>query len=176
MAKTCCVWLLTVGGTLAWGVDAETQLNVQGQALEKCDRSHVDDPRYPTTGYMRPVEELANRCTAVSHDAGSHYVCVNLPSASATNGETYSPFWTKTGQARSALEATTWPKPGPWCICMWAFARMHTQHPEFINDLDCKATNGWTLDRYDTSVASQRNALRAICDKCGVTSGKCASF
>mmetsp|Transcript_21097 Transcript_21097/g.39595 ORF Transcript_21097/g.39595 Transcript_21097/m.39595 type:complete len:93 (+) Transcript_21097:3-281(+) len=86
MAKTCCVWLLTVGGTLAWGVDAETQLNVQGQALEKCDRSHVDDPRYPTTGYMRPVEELANRCTAVSHDAGRSSDVETIDSMSTPDG------------------------------------------------------------------------------------------
>lgn len=61
-------------------------------------------------GWMR--EDL---CTAGSADAGSHYVCVNMPSD----------FWVKTGQATSAADAAAnWPKPGPWCICMWCDNRM----------------------------------------------------
>eukprot|EP00466_Bigelowiella_natans_P018095 jgi/Bigna1/89197/estExt_fgenesh1_pg.C_450073 len=154
---------------------AESQLNVNGGALQKCDRSKVNDPRYPTTGYMRPVPELENRCTAVEHDAGSHYVCVNLPSAESKDGRLYSPFWTKTGQAKSEYEASSWPLPGPWCICMWAFARMYEMHPEFINDLECSATNHWTIEQYDVNVKNQRDALKAICDKCAIDNPKCNS-
>ena len=82
-------------------------------------------------------------CTATSSDAGSHYVCVNLTAATTESGAPYSPFWTVTGQARSGDEASTWPLPGPWCICMWAYASMHQAHPEFEEMLWCPAVNEW---------------------------------
>lgn len=49
---------------------------------------------------------------------------------------------------------------------MWAFSRMLQQHPEFINDLDCDATNAWTLDLYNIDNPPDRQALLAICRKC----------
>ncbi|GAB5370510.1 hypothetical protein AAMO2058_001499400 [Amorphochlora amoebiformis] len=132
-------WLWLVAVLAAGSYADQSQLNVRGTLLAKCDRSAVHDPRYPTTGYMRPVKDLQNKCTAVNEDMGSHYVCVNLPAATVpTTGDTFSPFWTKTGQASTPQNAASWPKPGPWCICMWAFASMLDQHPEFVNDLDCE--------------------------------------
>merc|ERR1711907_1408 len=145
--------------------------NVFGSRLNKCDRpgyfrKHPDqaDRHWPTTGYIRN-----NECTAMSSDAGSHYVCVTMPSNTTSTGHTYTPFWTETGQASSPSDAAqNFPKPGPWCICMWAFARMLAQHPDFINMLDCEATNEWVIEDYDLKVASQRSALSAICSKCAI--------
>merc|ERR1712146_252819 len=131
----------------------------------KCDRSaYFDanpeqrDTKYPTTGYFRN-----NECTASSGDAGAHFVCVLMPAAKTSRGQVYSTFWTETGQARSGDDAVTFPKPGPWCICMWAFARMYAQHPDFIHMLECEATNQWVIENYDLSVDSQAKALAAVC-------------
>eukprot|EP00472_Partenskyella_glossopodia_P007451 CAMPEP_0197532870 /NCGR_PEP_ID=MMETSP1318-20131121/41250_1 /TAXON_ID=552666 /ORGANISM="Partenskyella glossopodia, Strain RCC365" /LENGTH=179 /DNA_ID=CAMNT_0043089555 /DNA_START=12 /DNA_END=551 /DNA_ORIENTATION=- len=149
------------------------QQNVHSQPLEKCDRSMINDPRYPHTGFMRGGDNSLNdRCTATAIDSGSHYVCVNLPEAKI-DGELYSPFWTKTGQAFDEKEATSWPKPGPWCICMWAFANMLGMHPEFADDLNCNATNHWVLENYNVQHPGELRALKAVCGKCGVKSDKC---
>jgi hypothetical protein len=56
--------------------------------------------------------------TATSSDAGSHYVCVNLTAAETPGGAPYSSFWTITGQAKSGVEAATWPLPGCVCVCV----------------------------------------------------------
>ena len=53
---------------------------------------------------------------------------------------------------------------------MWAFARMFSQHPDFIDMLTCEATNQWTIENYDLSKATQASALHAICSKCAVAS------
>merc|ERR1712107_771414 len=65
-------------------------------------------------------------------------------------------------------EAATWPKPGPWCICMWAFARMYGQHPEFAHLVGCNATNYWVVQNYDLANANECRALRALCSACGL--------
>ena len=70
--------------------------------------------------------------TASSIDRGSHYVCVNLPEGRTKAGDRYSTFWTITGQARNPEKATTWPLPGPWCICEWAYASMLEKHGKVI--------------------------------------------
>ena len=146
--------------------------NIYGQTLVTCDRAgyhaaHPEfaDPKYPTTGYFRD-----GQCTASSGDAGAHFVCVLMPAGATSSGQVYSTFWTETGQAGSPEQAVGWPKPGPWCICMWAFARMFSQHPDFIDMLTCDATNQWTIENYDLSKPSQASALHAICNKCAVAS------
>merc|ERR1711871_188618 len=144
-------------------LDAEQDHNVYGHPLEKCDRSVAHDPNFPSTGFMR-----GDMCTATSADAGSHYVCVNLPDGTAPSGKHYSPFWTETGQARTPEEATTWPLAGPWCICEWAFARMFAQHPDFEELLNCGAVNEWVIENYSLDVPDQRGALAAVCRKCDV--------
>ena len=101
------------------GKQRETDRNIYGKPLEKCDRSLANDPNWPITGFMR-----GNYCKATEIDRGSHYVCVNLPDAVTEDGKHYSTFWTETGQADTPEEATTWPLAGPWCICEWAYARM----------------------------------------------------
>merc|ERR1719378_798966 len=70
--------------------------DVYGRTMAKCDRSlaHDPNPGFQSTGYFRD-----NFCTASSSDAGSHYVCVDLPNATVT-GKPYSPFWVVSGQAR----------------------------------------------------------------------------
>lgn len=153
--------------------DTTRRLSLYGTALQKCDRpayfaaSNIQDPRYPHTGYSRD-----DFCGSMSGDAGSHYVCVSLPSDVTSSGETYSPFWTKTGQAASPNQASTWPKPGPWCICMWAFARMYGQHPEFTAMVECKATNYWVVQNYDLANANECRALQALCQHCNLTSAE----
>jgi uncharacterized protein (DUF2237 family) len=144
--------------------------NIYGEALVTCDRQgyhaanpQFADPNYPTTGYFRD-----GQCTASSGDAGAHFVCVLMPNGTTASGEVYSTFWTETGQAASPEQAVSWPKPGPWCICMWAFARMFSQHPDFIDMLTCEATNQWTIENYDLSKSAQASALHAICNKCAV--------
>ena len=174
--------LLLVGGASAQRGDSD---NVFGATLGKCDRTaYFDanpeqrDTKYPTTGYFRN-----NECTASSGDAGAHFVCVTMPNATTSAGDTYSTFWVETGQARSPEQAVTWPKPGPWCICMWAFARMFAQHPNFIDMLECDATNRWVIENYALENDSQGRALAAVCGKCGVAADasgselreKCAS-
>ena len=156
-----------LGDAAAQRADSE---NVFGHTLAKCDRSaYFDanpeqrDTKYPTTGYFRN-----NECTASSGDAGAHFVCVTMPNATTSAGETYSTFWVETGQARSPEQAVTWPKPGPWCICMWAFARMFAQHPNFIDMLECDATNRWVIENYVLENDSQGRALAAVCGKCSV--------
>lgn len=153
--------------------------NVFGAPLKKCDRpAYMNslprsqrDTRWPTTGYIRN-----NECTATSMDAGSHYVCVDMPNATLPSGETYTTFWTETHQAQDGYDAArNFPKPGPWCICMWAFARMFIQHPEFDQMLDCEATNEWVIDEYDLADPVQRSALRAVCNKCDVASNAVSS-
>jgi uncharacterized protein (DUF2237 family) len=141
-------------------LDATEDSNVFGTPLQKCDRTIAHDPNFPATGFMR-----TNMCTATSMDAGSHYVCVNLPSATV-NGKPYSTFWTETKQAQSAEEATTWPLGGPWCICEWAFARMLSQHPDFEKMLNCPAINEWTIEYYWVKVPDQLKELQAVCRKC----------
>ena len=115
-----------LGSALAGtGYSRETDRNIYGKPLEKCDRSLANDPHWPITGFMR-----GNYCKATEIDRGSHYVCVNLPDAVTENGDHYSTFWTETGQAATPQEAATGrggrglPKAGPWCICEWAYARM----------------------------------------------------
>lgn len=144
--------------------------NVFGEALVKCDRPayyernpEQRDNGYPNTGYFRD-----NRCTASEIDAGAHFVCVKMPNATTASGEVYSSFWTETGQARSPEQATTWPKPGPWCICMWAFARMRSQHAHFVDMLECGATHQWVVEKYQLHDPLQGHALHALCSKCGV--------
>merc|ERR1719221_1925815 len=95
-----------VGSASALPVEAEGALGLFGSALQKCDRpgymaAHPDaaDMRFPHTGYER-----GDYCSSTAVDAGSHYVCVDLPSDSAPGGGVYSPFWTKTGQATSPQE------------------------------------------------------------------------
>uniref|UniRef100_A0A061RNQ1 Secreted protein n=1 Tax=Tetraselmis sp. GSL018 TaxID=582737 RepID=A0A061RNQ1_9CHLO len=138
-------------------------VNIYGEELHKCDRSTVKDARFPTTGFLRD-----NRCTATAEDAGSHFVCVNLPSAINSKGEIYSPFWTVTGQAFSPETATRWPLPGPWCICEWAYARMLQSHDEFRNYLNCPAIHAWVIDSYRPEVPNQLAALRSVCEHCDV--------
>jgi uncharacterized protein (DUF2237 family) len=164
-----------VGGAAAQRADSE---NVFGQTLAKCDRSayfdaHPEqrDTKYPTTGYFRN-----NECTASSGDAGAHFVCVTMPNGTTSAGDTYSTFWVETGQARSPEQAVTWPKPGPWCICMWAFARMFAQHPNFIDMLECDATNRWVIENYALENDSQGRALAAVCGKCGVATSAASAL
>ena len=159
--------VVMVGGVEAQRADSE---NVLGNTLAKCDRpayfaAHPEqrDTRYPTTGYFRN-----NECTASSGDAGAHFVCVTMPNATTSAGDTYSTFWVETGQARSPEQAVTWPKPGPWCICMWAFARMFAQHSNFIDMLECGATNRWVIENYALENDAQGRALAAVCGKCDV--------
>eukprot|EP00747_Dinoflagellata_sp_TGD_P166020 gnl/TRDRNA2_/TRDRNA2_188190_c0_seq1.p1 gnl/TRDRNA2_/TRDRNA2_188190_c0~~gnl/TRDRNA2_/TRDRNA2_188190_c0_seq1.p1 ORF type:complete len:236 (-),score=36.04 gnl/TRDRNA2_/TRDRNA2_188190_c0_seq1:236-892(-) len=144
--------------------------NIFGNTLVKCDRTKYfqqnpeqRDTKFPVTGYFRN-----NECTASSGDAGAHFVCVKMPNGTTPSGEVYSTFWTETGQARSPQDAVTWPKPGPWCICMWAFARMFSQHPDFIDMLQCDATNQWVIENYNLNNPHQAKALAAICSKCAV--------
>ena len=73
--------------------------NIFGAPLAKCDRAahfiaHPEqtDDKYPTTGYYRNDE-----CTASAADAGAHFVCVKMPSATTSKGDIYSTFWTETG-------------------------------------------------------------------------------
>jgi len=115
----------------------------------------VSDPKFSTTGWRR-----TDYCSAEDSDHGSHFVCVNMPSD----------FWVKTGQASSMADAKeNWPKPGPWCICMWAYASYLTKEPSFADDVICDATNEWVLEKYDKSVASQCAALMSLCKKCSLT-------
>jgi len=53
---------------------------------------------------------------------------------------------------------------GPWCICMWAFARMFAQHPDFIDMLECDATNRWVVENYSLNTPAQGKALAAVCE------------
>ena len=151
--------------------------NIFGAPLAKCDRAahfiaHPEqkDVKYPTTGYYRNDE-----CTASAADAGAHFVCVKMPSATTSAGDSYSTFWTETGQAQSPEMAVGWPKPGPWCICMWAFARMFASHPSFIDMLTCDATNQWVITNYDLGNPAQASALHAVCGKCGVAADEGAA-
>ena len=142
------------------------QRNLYGEALGVCDRSAADDPRYPTTGFRRD-----NLCATTPGDAGAHFVCVRLPEARVPGtAARYSPFWTVTGQAPTAAEAASWPKPGPWCICMWAFAAMVQKAPaplgDFTQSVDCAATNVEVALRYDVESPSQRDALHRLCAQC----------
>mmetsp|Transcript_75877 Transcript_75877/g.214562 ORF Transcript_75877/g.214562 Transcript_75877/m.214562 type:complete len:267 (-) Transcript_75877:73-873(-) len=153
--------------------DSLRRLSLFGAPLRKCDRPAymaaagpgARDRRFPHTGYMRD-----DFCGSTTGDRGSHYVCVELPSAAADGGEVYSPFWTKTGQAPSPRDASTWPRPGPWCICMWAFARMYGHHPEFADLVDCNATNYWVAQGYDLANGNECRALGALCARCGLES------
>jgi len=89
-------------------------------------------------------------CTAEAADTGSHFVCVNLPTD----------FWVKTGQAKDEADAEkNWPKSGPWCICMWAYANYLRQEPDFVDEVKCDATNSWVLQKYNKGITSQCNAL-----------------
>ena len=138
---------------------ANGDTGLAGKALAKCDRSTVNDPKFPTTGWRR--QDL---CTAEDADHGSHFVCVNMPSD----------FWVNTGQASSAADAkTNWPQPGPWCICMWAYANYLEQSPSFADDVICDATNEWVLDKYDKTVPQQCAALMSLCKKCKLASASC---
>merc|ERR1712178_248859 len=159
LLAACCV-------TPAHAVCTGKYCDVNGNTMAKCDRSQAHDPNpnYQSTGYFRD-----NYCTASSSDAGSHYVCVELPNDSV-DGQSYSPFWTITGQASSPREAVTWPKPGPWCICMWASARMLEANPEFWEMFTCEATNEWVVEDYNVNVTSQCKALHTVCEKCATKS------
>merc|ERR1719433_2579193 len=103
-------------------------------------------------------------------DRGSHYVCVGLPDNRTQKGASYSSFWTQTGQAKSPEDAVGLPKPGPWCICMWAFARMYGHHPEFSSMVDCNATNYWVALNYDLANANECRAMQALCTHCDLES------
>ena len=179
------VQMLALAALSALAAAQQDSDNVFGATLGKCDRSAYfaanpdqRDTRHPTTGYFRN-----NECTASSGDAGAHFVCVTMPNATTAAGEVYSTFWVETGQAASGEAAVTWPKPGPWCICMWAFARMFAQHPDFIDMLECDATNRWVVENYNLGTESQGKALAAVCGKCAVETAastaalreKCAS-
>merc|ERR1711907_278637 len=161
-------------GTFGGGLHSE---NIYGEPLAKCDRPAYfeqfperADHKYPTTGYYRN-----NECTASAADAGAHFVCVEMGYDVSLSGKVYSTFWTETGQAKSPDDAANWPKPGPWCICMWAFARMFQHHPNFIDLLQCDATNQWVIENYELSNPSHAAALHAICNKCGVANDVNAS-
>merc|ERR1712232_198746 len=58
--------------------------------------------------------------------------------------------------------------PGPWCICMWAFARMYQAHPDISSMLHCNATNYWAAQMYDLSNKEECVALREICSRCNL--------
>ena len=49
------------------------------------------------------------------------------------------------------------PLPGPWCICMWAFARAFLEDYSYMSRLDCAATNLWVLHGYD--IANKNETL-----------------
>jgi hypothetical protein len=66
-----------------------------------------------------------------------------------------------------------WPKPGPWCICMWAYANYLAKEPTFSSDVVCDATNEWVLDKYDKSTPVQCKALLSLCKKCNLVSEHC---
>lgn len=138
---------------------ASSDESVRGVNLGKCDRSIAHDPNWSTTGYMR-----GDYCTATSSDAGSHYICVDLPDAATDSGQHYSPFWVETGQSPNGEDAASWPLAGPWCICMWAFRSMYAQHPDFVDMIDCASTNSWVVENYDLD----EPALAAVCRKCNV--------
>merc|ERR1712146_697518 len=160
-----CVWLVSVQRVRSTTVRRQIR-DVYGRTMAKCDRSvaHGPNPGFQTTGYFRD-----NYCTASSSDAGSHYVCVNLPNATIA-GKPYSPFWVVPGQARSPDDAASysWPKPGPWCICMSAYARMLESHPEFSQMLTCEATNEWVIEDYNIESLGQCRALNTVCERCSV--------
>eukprot|EP00960_Hanusia_phi_P030443 748628-Hanusia_phi.AAC.1 len=157
--------------------------NVANQALAKCDRSKVNDPKFPTTGWRR--QDL---CTAEDEDHGSHFVCVDMPSD----------FWVKTGQAclperlhrHKTLQRTGRslghgasvcgedapefllhsppqcppppppPPPLPVLIAQCrAYASYLNQENSFQQNLICDATNQWVLHKYDKTVPSQCRAL-----------------
>ena len=144
MARRSCVALMSV---LAAVVDGSDE-SVHGVNLGKCNRDLAHDPNWPSTGYMR-----GDYCTATSSDAGSHYLCVDLPDATTSSGSHYSPFWVETGQSPSGEEAAELPLAGPWCICMWAFRSMYAQHNEFAGMIDCTASNSWVVENYVSSAA-----------------------
>lgn len=144
--------------------------NIYGQPLAKCDRPgyfavnpEARDHRFPHTGYTRN-----DFCGSMTEDGGSHYVCVEMPKAQTASGQVYSSFWTETGQAASGEVAVGWPKPGPWCICMWAFARMRSRHPHFKDMLTCSATNYWVVKNYNINDRSECEALHALCEQCDI--------
>lgn len=45
---------------------------------------------------------------------------------------------------------------------------MFAQHPNFIDMLECDATNRWVIENYVLENDSQGRALAAVCGKCGV--------
>ena len=160
-------WLAIAAIAVAFATVGATgsQLNVFGEPLRLCDRRRVRAARFSATGYRR-----TNYCGTDNLDFGSHYVCTLLPEGTDDEtGDTYSPFWTTTGQAKSPTEATTWPKPGPWCICMWAYARMYDETiGSFDQQLACGATNMAVIDNYRLHVPGERSALASVCRRCGL--------
>lgn len=149
--------------------DNTRRVSVYGSPLQKCDRpealrsSGVHDPQFGHTGFARD-----DFCGSMTEDEGTHYVCVELPRTMTPDGQLYSSFWTETGQAESPQQAVDFPKPGPWCICMWAFARMYQRRPEFANMLDCNGTNYWTVQMYDLSKLGECKVLGEICSRCSL--------
>ena len=55
------------------------------------------------------------------------------------------------------------PLPGPWCICMWAFARAFLEDYSYMRRLDCAATNLWVLHGYDIANKNECVVLREMC-------------
>lgn len=149
--------------------DNTQRLSLYGSPLKKCDRpaalhlSGVHDEKFMHTGNARD-----DYCGSATDDTGTHYVCVELPSSMAPGGEVYSPFWIETGQAESPKAAVDFPKPGPWCICMWAFAKMYQRQRGFSAMVDCNATNYWVTQMYDISKKEECQVLREICSRCNL--------
>eukprot|EP00808_Paulinella_micropora_P027306 g69125.t1 len=57
---------------------------------------------------------------------------------------------------------------GPWCICMWAFARMLQAHPPYDSLLICDATHEQVLLQVNPEKPTEQNALQAVCERCRV--------
>ena len=104
-------------------------------------------------------------CTAESSDAGSHFVCVDMPSD----------FWVNTGQASSQEEADSqWPKPGPWCICMW-YARTHLSPPSTSSLLTALPLgSGRTPSTFSgtPNFPAASSAMRRTSGSCASTTGR----
>ena len=131
--------------------------NIYGKDLQMCSTEGM-----ALTGFTRD-----GRCVEEQDDAGSHHICIDLASISATGKNfcavTEQPDWCDDEKACADDSEEQCPVKD-WCVCQWAFAAYIEKAGgcDAIQDINCEATNMEALIAYKKKQGDDQNVANAL--------------
>ena len=149
-------------------VVAAEGLNVYGDDLQPCSQDGM-----ALTGFTR-----TGLCDDYDEDAGSHNVCINMPSSSGGNFCTVTgqPNWCdETSECHEDTEKDDCPVEH-WCVCEWAFAGYLETAGGYdkVAEIVCESTNEKVILHYEKAIKEKedgkyKEALSCLKQRCGTS-------